>query len=179
MLIAKWMKRCSKHQWLLLLNQLLWKSNSQFRSLDFFSRFTALCRRSYNFTFPKWDLCLKQCLIRMKIVRSIKRNFSFSFYRPKDAPPYEIKTSFPNRVYDDPNATLQECGLVPNATLHLLVKKVWYNYKAAMHLRQSWTFFTHALIDDPPWCLTTGTHTNGASVCITEFGGNTWECRNF
>ncbi|RMX52794.1 hypothetical protein pdam_00021372, partial [Pocillopora damicornis] len=44
--------------------------------------------------------------------------------RPKDAPPYEIKTSFPNRVYDDPNATLQECGLVPNATLHLLVKKV-------------------------------------------------------
>lgn len=25
----------------------------------------------YNFTFPKWDLCLKQCLIRMKIVRSI------------------------------------------------------------------------------------------------------------
>ena len=48
-----------------------------------------------------------------------------------------------------------------------------------MHLRQSWTFFTHALIDDPPWCLTTGTHTNGASVCRTEFGGNTWECRNF
>lgn len=44
--------------------------------------------------------------------------------RPKDAPPYDIKTSFPNRVYDDPNATLQECGLVPNATLHLLVKKV-------------------------------------------------------
>ena len=46
------------------------------------------------------------------------------FFRPADAPPYEIKTSFPNRVYDDPASTLQECGLVPNATLHLLAKKV-------------------------------------------------------
>lgn len=44
--------------------------------------------------------------------------------RPADAPLYDIKTSFPNRVYDDPTATLQECGLVPNATLHLLAKKV-------------------------------------------------------
>lgn len=43
--------------------------------------------------------------------------------RPKDAPPYTIKTSFPNQVYDNPNLTLQECGLVPNATLHLLAKK--------------------------------------------------------
>ena len=46
------------------------------------------------------------------------------FFRPADAAPYDIKTSFPNRVYDDPTATLQECGLVPNATLHLLAKKV-------------------------------------------------------
>ena len=45
-------------------------------------------------------------------------------FRPADAAPYDIKTSFPNRVYDDPAATLQECGLVPNATLHLLAKKV-------------------------------------------------------
>lgn len=43
--------------------------------------------------------------------------------RPKDAPPYTMKTSFPNQVYDNPNLTLQECGLVPNATLHLLAKK--------------------------------------------------------
>lgn len=48
------------------------------------------------------------------------------FFRPADAAPYDIKTSFPNRVYDDPTATLQECGLVPNATLHLLAKKVWH-----------------------------------------------------
>lgn len=46
------------------------------------------------------------------------------FFRPADASLYDIKTSFPNRVYDDPTATLQECGLVPNATLHLLAKKV-------------------------------------------------------
>lgn len=44
--------------------------------------------------------------------------------RPENAPPYDIKTSFPNKVYDDPTASLQECGLVPNATLHLLAKKV-------------------------------------------------------
>lgn len=44
--------------------------------------------------------------------------------RPKGAPPYDIKTSFPNKVYDDLNASLQECGLVPNATLHLLAKKM-------------------------------------------------------
>ena len=46
-------------------------------------------------------------------------------FRPENAPPYDIKTSFPNKVYDDPAASLQECGLVPNATLHLLAKKVW------------------------------------------------------
>lgn len=30
-------------------------------------------------------------------------------------------------MYDDPASTLQECGLVPNATLHLLAKKVWHD----------------------------------------------------
>lgn len=43
--------------------------------------------------------------------------------RSSDALPYAIKTSFPNQVYDNPSLTLQECGLVPNATLHLLSKK--------------------------------------------------------
>ncbi|KXJ06139.1 UBX domain-containing protein 11 isoform X2 [Exaiptasia diaphana] len=43
--------------------------------------------------------------------------------RPKGAPDYNIKSSFPNKVYSDLSATLVECGLVPNATLHLLIKK--------------------------------------------------------
>lgn len=43
--------------------------------------------------------------------------------RSSDALPYAIKTSFPNQVYDNPSLTLQECGLVPNAILHLLSKK--------------------------------------------------------
>lgn len=64
-------------------------------------------------------------ILKMKFtdcIRDVRSHIDAA--RPKDAPPYEIKTSFPNRVYDDPNASLQECGLVPNATLHLLVKKV-------------------------------------------------------
>lgn len=64
-------------------------------------------------------------ILKMKFtdcIRDVRSHIDAA--RPKDAPPYEIKTSFPNRVYDDPIATLQECGLVPNATLHLLVKKV-------------------------------------------------------
>ena len=43
--------------------------------------------------------------------------------REKDSPQYQIKSSFPNKVFDDPLATLKECGLVPNATLHLLARK--------------------------------------------------------
>ncbi|PFX28784.1 UBX domain-containing protein 11 [Stylophora pistillata] len=68
---------------------------------------------------------LKTYILKMKFtdcIRDVRSHVDAA--RPKDAPPYDIKTSFPNRVYDDPNATLQECGLVPNATLHLLVKKV-------------------------------------------------------
>ncbi|XP_038078816.1 UBX domain-containing protein 11-like [Patiria miniata] len=36
---------------------------------------------------------------------------------------YEIVTTFPAKVYDDQEATLQECGLTPNAALHLRAKK--------------------------------------------------------
>ncbi|XP_031561474.1 UBX domain-containing protein 11-like [Actinia tenebrosa] len=43
--------------------------------------------------------------------------------RPNEASNYQIKSSFPNKVYSNLNSTLQECGLVPNATLHLLKKK--------------------------------------------------------
>eukprot|EP00794_Sanderia_malayensis_P000496 gene496-1142_t len=38
-------------------------------------------------------------------------------------PNYQLKTAFPNRTYDRINATLEECELVPNATLHLLVTR--------------------------------------------------------
>ncbi|XP_020622352.1 UBX domain-containing protein 11-like isoform X1 [Orbicella faveolata] len=64
-------------------------------------------------------------ILKMKFTDCIRdvRNH-IDAVRPADAPLYDIKTSFPNRVYDDPTATLQECGLVPNATLHLLAKKV-------------------------------------------------------
>jgi len=36
---------------------------------------------------------------------------------------YKLKSSFPNQIYDDDNATLEDCGLVPNATLHILAKR--------------------------------------------------------
>ncbi|XP_022101555.1 UBX domain-containing protein 11-like isoform X2 [Acanthaster planci] len=36
---------------------------------------------------------------------------------------YEIVTTFPAKVYNDQDATLQECGLTPNAALHLRAKK--------------------------------------------------------
>ncbi|XP_028409932.1 UBX domain-containing protein 11-like [Dendronephthya gigantea] len=42
--------------------------------------------------------------------------------RPELQDEYRIKTSFPNMVYDDVTQTLEEAGLVPNATLHLLVR---------------------------------------------------------
>jgi hypothetical protein len=32
---------------------------------------------------------------------------------------YCIRTTFPNKVYDNMQATLEQCGLTPNATLHL------------------------------------------------------------
>lgn len=37
----------------------------------------------------------------------------------EDNRPYELRTSFPNRVYSDVNATLRASGLVPNATLYV------------------------------------------------------------
>ncbi|KAJ7378359.1 UBX domain-containing protein 11 [Desmophyllum pertusum] len=64
-------------------------------------------------------------ILKMKFtdcIRDVRSHIDAA--RTKDAPPYDIKTSFPNKVYDDPGATLQECGLVPNATLRLLAKKV-------------------------------------------------------
>jgi len=64
-------------------------------------------------------------ILKMKFtdcIRDVRSHIDAA--RPADAPSYDIKTSFPNRVYDDPASTLQECGLVPNATLHLLAKKV-------------------------------------------------------
>lgn len=36
---------------------------------------------------------------------------------------YQLKTSFPNQTYDNDGETLEDCGLVPNATLHILLKK--------------------------------------------------------
>ena len=40
--------------------------------------------------------------------------------RPELHDHYRIKTSFPNMVYDDVTQTLEQAGLVPNATLHIL-----------------------------------------------------------
>ncbi|XP_013409102.1 UBX domain-containing protein 11 [Lingula anatina] len=43
--------------------------------------------------------------------------------RPRGAEPYKILTAYPNKVYDDNSATLEKCGLVPNAALHLRAVK--------------------------------------------------------
>ncbi|CAK8683487.1 unnamed protein product [Clavelina lepadiformis] len=43
--------------------------------------------------------------------------------RPRHRAPYEIITTFPKRVHSDVKKTLQESGLVPNATLHLKSRK--------------------------------------------------------
>ena len=43
--------------------------------------------------------------------------------RPELHDHYRIKTSFPNMVYDDVTQTLEQAGLVPNATLHILGRK--------------------------------------------------------
>ena len=42
--------------------------------------------------------------------------------------PYEIRTAFPNKSYDDTSQTLQEAGLVPNAVLMLRKEKVGTAY---------------------------------------------------
>jgi hypothetical protein len=39
--------------------------------------------------------------------------------RSKASTAYQIISTFPNRAYDDDEATLKECGLTPSATLHL------------------------------------------------------------
>lgn len=44
-------------------------------------------------------------------------------YRQKDDP-YQIRTAYPNRAYEDDDETLEEAGLVPNAAVRLVrVKK--------------------------------------------------------
>lgn len=42
--------------------------------------------------------------------------------RPDLCNHYYIKTSFPNKVHDNHTLTLEQAGLVPNATLHILVR---------------------------------------------------------
>jgi len=44
--------------------------------------------------------------------------------RGKDAPPYSLKTPFPNKTYNDLNSTLSENNLTPNATLHIVPRKL-------------------------------------------------------
>ena len=45
-------------------------------------------------------------------------------FRGKDAPPYSLKTPFPNKTYNDLNSTLSENNLTPNATLHIVPRKL-------------------------------------------------------
>jgi hypothetical protein len=46
-----------------------------------------------------------------------------SLFRKSGAPCYELVSSFPKKVFDDDNVTLEDAGLIPNATLHLKPKK--------------------------------------------------------
>ncbi|CAD5114711.1 DgyrCDS3754 [Dimorphilus gyrociliatus] len=43
--------------------------------------------------------------------------------RPKESPNYEIMSAFPRKTLKNSSLTLEECGLIPNATLHLSVRK--------------------------------------------------------
>jgi len=44
-------------------------------------------------------------------------------YRDDKLLVYDIKSSFPNRTYSDDKRTLKDYGLVPNATLHIVVRR--------------------------------------------------------
>ena len=94
-------------EWLLLGGKTLWKISTEV--IDSRKRlvFVFLSNKCLIVSFERFNLA------------------SFFPNRDKGAPQYEIKSSFPNKVYDDPRANLRECGLVPNATLHLLVRKMW------------------------------------------------------
>ena len=48
---------------------------------------------------------------------------SMIIYRPNLSHSYNIISTFPSQIYNDKSSTLEECGLIPNATLHLKAKK--------------------------------------------------------
>ena len=64
---------------------------------------------------------VRSCLNKQRSLISLSvYNFSYlSEFRSKASTAYQIVSAFPNRVYDNDEATLKECGLTPNATLHL------------------------------------------------------------
>jgi hypothetical protein len=68
----------------------------------------------------------KMSAVKRTVSEKIKtrpHSFAFHFFtRPELHDQYQIKTSFPNMVYDDVTQTLDQVGLVPNATLHILVR---------------------------------------------------------
>lgn len=63
-------------------------------------------------------------VLKMKYTQTIQDVRShLEKIRGDNLPVYHLKTSFPNKSYDDVNKTLKECGLVPNATLYMVVSK--------------------------------------------------------
>ncbi|CAI9738350.1 domain-containing 11-like [Octopus vulgaris] len=59
-------------------------------------------------------------LIKMKYLDTIgDLRVYLDTHRPAFSPSYKILSTFPRRVLDDPDATIEECGLVPTATLVL------------------------------------------------------------
>ncbi|XP_052831493.1 UBX domain-containing protein 11 isoform X2 [Octopus bimaculoides] len=59
-------------------------------------------------------------LIKMKYLDTIgDLRIYLDTHRPAFSPPYKILSTFPRKVLDDPDATIEECGLVPTATLVL------------------------------------------------------------
>lgn len=66
----------------------------------------------------------KTFVLKMKYtdtIGDVKRNIDK--IRSSKMPIYQIKTSFPNRTYDNMRLTLEQCELVPTATLHLFAKR--------------------------------------------------------
>ncbi|KAJ8027363.1 UBX domain-containing protein 11 [Holothuria leucospilota] len=62
-------------------------------------------------------------IVKMKYEDKIRdlRNY-LNQERSSDAPDYELITTFPNKCYNNLDLTLEECGLTPNATVHLKAK---------------------------------------------------------
>ncbi|XP_075460055.1 UBX domain-containing protein 11 isoform X3 [Ascaphus truei] len=64
-------------------------------------------------------------LLRMLSTETVGNLRSYlSQCRAPDLGSYDVLSRFPHRVYDDDTHTLQECGLVPNASLFLRAKRV-------------------------------------------------------